>query len=70
MFVDYGHLCDITTTPLKEIKETPNLSQLINLKSMEIVKDFDYPYISDFNMINEEKNYIISTWNGTFLGEL
>ena len=37
---------------------------------MEIVKDFDYPYISDFNMINEEKNYIISTWNGTFLGEL
>lgn len=47
-----------------------HFSYLFDLDTMELVQEFDYPYTSDFTMINEDKTFIISTWEGTYIGDI
>ena len=37
---------------------------------MKVVQEFDYKYLSDFPMINDDKKFIISTWEGTYIGDV
>ena len=46
------------------------LSYLFKLDTMELVQEFDYDYISDFTMIDEDKKFILSTWQGSYIGEI
>ena len=69
MFINYGRMYDVSKMKLEDKKNVPCLSVLYDLKTMEKVKDFNYPYVSGFKMFNNEQEYIISTWNGTYIGE-
>lgn len=46
------------------------LSYLFKMDTMELVQEFDYDYVSDFTMIDADKRFIISTWQGTYVGEI
>ena len=45
-------------------------SALFELSSMKMVREFEYDSIADFKMIEDDRRYIISTWNGTYIGEM
>ena len=47
-----------------------SVSYLLKIYTMELVQEFDYECVSDFTMINEDKKFIISTWQGTYVGEV
>lgn len=68
--VDYGYIRDVKNFSLAEMKNAPCLSVLYDFATMKKIKEFDYPYIADFKMLKNGKEYIISTWNGTFIGEI
>ena len=70
MLIDYGYINNIEKMSLAEMKDSPCLSVLYDLKTIAKIKEFDYPFISDFKMLKNGKSYIISTWNGTFVGEM
>jgi len=46
------------------------LSYLFRMDTMEAVQQFDYDYISDFTMIDGDREFLIATWQGTFVGEV
>ena len=70
ILVDYGYVKNIEKISLAEMNDSPCLSVLYDLETMEKIKEFDYPYIADFKMLHNGKVFIISTWNGTFVVEL
>ncbi len=37
---------------------------------MKLVREFEYEYLADFKMIDEDRKYIISTWLGTYIGNI
>ena len=45
-------------------------SALFELSSMKLVREFEYGSLADFKMIEDDRRYIISTWNGTYIGEV
>lgn len=45
-------------------------SGLFELSSMKLVREFEYDCISDFKMIDEDRRYIVATWEGSYLGEM
>ncbi len=50
--------------------DAKSLSYLFKMDTMELVQEFEYDDVSDFTMINEDKKFIISTWQGTYIGEI
>ena len=55
---------------IKEAVNQPDLSYLYDLTTMELIQVFDYKYISDFTMIEEDSKYVIATWQGSYLYEI
>ncbi len=49
-------------------KNSP-VSYLVKADTMEIVQKFDYEYVSDFTMIHDDTEFIIATWQGSFMGK-
>lgn len=47
-----------------------NMSGLFELSSMKLIREFEYYTITDFKMIDEDRRYIISTWDGSYLGDV
>lgn len=45
-------------------------SALFELSSMKLVREFEYDSIADFKMIEKDSKYIISTWLGTYIGNI
>ena len=45
-------------------------SYLYELESGKLVRVFDYPCAAGFTMINDDKEFIFSTWDGTYVGEV
>ena len=45
-------------------------SALFEFPSMKLVREFEYEYMADFTMIEDDRRYIISTWLGTFIGKV
>ncbi|MDE5718439.1 MAG: hypothetical protein K2I53_12650 [Lachnospiraceae bacterium] len=57
----------------QSIKSLSNLSEtssLYTLDTMEKVADFDYEYVSDFMMFDEDKQFVLATWKGSYLGTI
>ena len=50
--------------------DAKSLSYLFEMDTMELVQEFDFDYVSDFTMIDADKRFIISTWQGTYIGEV
>lgn len=70
LFIEYGRQSDVFKETVSEMKLAPSLSVLYDMKTMCVVKEFSYDYVSSFTMCNDDRCYIIGTWNGTFLGEI
>lgn len=45
-----------------------DMSGLFEFSSMKLVQEFEYNYISDFKMFDDDKRYIIATWEGSYIG--
>ena len=45
-------------------------SALFELSSMKLVREFEYDSMADFKMIEKDSKYIISTWLGTYIGNI
>ena len=45
-------------------------SALFELSSMKMVREFEYDSMADFKMIEKDSKYIISTWLGTYIGNI
>lgn len=43
---------------------------LCDMVTGKVLRDFDYLYVCGFTMINEDKTFIIPTWEGTYIGNL
>ena len=43
---------------------------LIEMETGKVVRSFDYMYTCGFTMVNGDKTFIISTWEGTHIGNL
>lgn len=50
--------------------DAQSLSYLFKLDTMEVVQEFDYEDVSDFTMIEEDRKFILATWQGTYMGEV
>lgn len=50
--------------------DAKSLSYLFRMDTMELVQEFDYDSVSDFTMIDEDRRFLIATWQGTYLGEV
>lgn len=46
------------------------VSYLFELETKKLVRRFDYPYAAGFTMIHDDKEFLFSTWEGTFVGEV
>ena len=46
------------------------LSLLYRLDSMKLVGEFDYEYVSNFTMIEDDTRFIITTWSGSYIGNV
>ena len=42
---------------------------LFDLKTKEMVREFDYPYVYGFTMIKDDTVFLVSTWEGTYIGD-
>jgi len=50
--------------------DAESLSYLFKMDTMELVQEFEYEYVSDFTMIDDDRRFILSTWQGTYIGEV
>jgi len=55
---------------LFDLKRVSGLSYLYELETMKMVHKFEYPYICDFTMVKDDTVFVISTWQGSFIGEV
>jgi hypothetical protein len=46
------------------------LSYLYELPAMKMVRKFEYPYMCDFTMVKDDTTFVLSTWQGSFIGEI
>lgn len=68
MFVDFGKQCDVSD--FKAYAEAASLSCLYKLDTMEKVAEFDYEYVSDFLMFDDDRRFVLATWKGSYLGTI
>lgn len=68
LFVDFGKQCDLSD--FKAYAAAPSLSCLYKLDTMEKVAEFDYEYVSDFLMLDDDKRFVLATWKGSYLGTI
>ncbi|MDE6405809.1 MAG: hypothetical protein K2M20_09210 [Lachnospiraceae bacterium] len=68
LFANFGKQGD--PRDYKTYAAAPSLSSLYALDTMEKVADFDYEYVSDFLMFDEDKQFVLATWKGSYLGTL
>ncbi len=69
----YGYIQKVLVSPGEKyafISMGGTDSALFELSSMKLVREFEYDCIADFKMIDDDRRYIISTWNGTYVGEI
>lgn len=45
-------------------------SFLHRLETMELISEFDYEYISKFTMVDNDTRFIITTWSGSYIGNV
>lgn len=53
-----------------DLRRVSGLSYLYELETMKMVRKFEYPCICDFTMVKDDTVFVISTWNGSFIGEV
>ena len=46
------------------------LSVLYEMKTMKPMLKFEYPFVCDFTMVEEDSKFIISTWQGAYFGDI
>ena len=73
--VDAKPLLDFYISPcekyiLFDLKRVSGLSYLYELETMKMVRKFEYPCICDFTMVKDDTVFVISTWQGSFIGEV
>lgn len=68
VFFDMGKQCD--PLDFTSFNEAKSLSYIFNLETMSLVKEFDYEYVSDFTMIDDDRKFLIATWKGTYIGDI
>lgn len=68
VFIDMGRQYDPDNFS-GTFNDAKSLSYLFKLDTKELVQEFDYKYVSDFTMIDEDKRFILATWQGTYIGE-
>ena len=45
-----------------------DISLLYDRETMELVRRFEYENVCDFTMVHEDKTFIVSTWEGAYIG--
>lgn len=55
---------------LFDTQKVSGLSYLYELATMKMMRKFEYPYVCDFTMVKADTTFVISTWNGAFVGEV
>ncbi|MBR5938763.1 MAG: WD40 repeat domain-containing protein [Clostridiales bacterium] len=45
-------------------------SYLYELATMKMVRKFEYPYLWDFTMVKDDTMFVVSTWQGAFIGKV
>lgn len=68
MFVSLGKQCDLRDFSAYE--NAKSLSYLFELSTMKVIEEFDYDYVSDFVMYDDDRKFVIATWKGSYLGEI
>ena len=73
--VESKHLLHFYVSPcekyiLFDLGRVSGLSYLYELETMKMVRKFEYPCICDFTMVKDDTVFVISTWNGSFIGEV
>lgn len=68
LFVNCGEQCD--PDDFEAFDTAKSLSCLFELDTMKLVQEFDYEFISDFVMFDEDRKFVLATWNGSYLGEI
>lgn len=68
MFMDFGQQRGARDYAAAETAKF--LSCLFALDTMEQAAEFDYPYVSNFLMFDDDKKLILATWKGSYLGAL
>lgn len=66
VFLDFGRQCDAE----HYTKTAKSLSCLFALDTMEQVAEFDYEYVSNFLMYDDDRKFVLATWVGSYLGNL
>lgn len=69
LFIDMGRQYDPDDFS-GTFDDAKSLSYLFKMDTMELMQEFEYDYVSDFTMIDADKKFIISTWQGTYIGEV
>lgn len=69
MFVDMGRQYDPDDFN-GTFNDAKSLSYLFRLDTMELAQEFDYEYFSSFTMIDDDKRFVVATWQGTYIGEV
>ncbi len=46
------------------------MSILFDLAKRRTVREFDYDFIDEFTMVNDDTTFIISTWDGSYIGNI
>ncbi len=66
MFVDFGKQCD-NPRDFQAYSAAASLSCLYELDTMEKITDFDYEYVSDFLAFDDDRRFVLATWNLSYL---
>ena len=45
-------------------------SYLYELETMKMIRKFEYPYLWDFTMLKDDTMFVVSTWQGAFIGNV
>lgn len=68
VFLDFDKQCDAADFAAMETAKS--LSCLFALDTMEQVAEFDYEFVSDFLMFDDDKKFVLATWKGSYVGDL
>ncbi len=68
VFFNVGKPCDPFN--MTAYREATPLALVYRLDTMEKVLEFDYNYVSDFTMVNDDTTYILATWEGSYIGKI
>lgn len=63
LYLDFGIQCSEEIPKQSDYETCPWYSVLIDLQTMQIIHEYNLPYVSDFTMYENDTKYVISTWN-------